>query len=443
LIRLKRIALAVLWGLCCAIAPLYAAAENNPQAGAASPPANTRDVDQLVTEALAHNADFLAAKQRLAEAQGLLRQAGLRPNPSVETVYGTGAALGDPNINQLSITYSHIFELGGKRGRRVDLGRLDVQTANAEVADRERLLKAEVRTAYAESLASLRNLTVATDLLRNTRESLQITQARVQSGESPRVEQGLLSVEVNRLESDRTLFGSAVDRNLLALKQLVGMKLEDALQLSGDLHAPLVPITLEDALKRAQAQRPDLRLAQLSEQSSDAQVSFEKAQAVPNLVGIGQYTRSRDRLDQFGLSASGSRIPILDKDQTLGVGISIDLPIRNRNQGNIEAAVARTRDTRFRRQYAEQIVEREVRAAFNRYEAARKALSIYDSNVLGQAQDNLRILRAAYTAGELRLFDVLTEQRRLIDTQRAYTDVLKEYYEALVELERAVGGPIR
>jgi hypothetical protein len=37
----------------------------------------------------------------------------------------------------------------------------------------------------------------------------------------------------------------------------------------------------------------------------------------------------------------------------------------------------------------------------------------------------------------------LTEQRRLIDTQRAYTDVLKEYYETLVELERAVGGPIR
>lgn len=431
------------------MAPLYVTAappltEENPQAGTASSPTNTRDVEQqLVIEALAHNADFLAAKQRLAEAQGLLRQAGLRPNPSVETLYGTGAALGDSNINQLSITYSHVFELGGKRGRRVDLGRLDVQIANAEVADRERLLKADVRTAYAESLAALRNLTVATDLLRNTRESLQITQARVQAGESPKVEQGLLSVEVNRLESDRTLFSGTADRNLLALKQLVGMKLDDVLQLSGDLHAPLVPITVEDALKRALTQRPDLRLALLSEQSSDAQVKFERAQAVPNLVGIGQYTRSRDRFDQFGLSGNGSRIPILDKDQTLGLGISIDLPIRNRNQGNVEAAVARTYGTRFRRKYAEQIVEREVRAAFNRYEAARKALAIYDSNVLGQAQDNLRILRAAYTAGELRLFDVLTEQRRLIDTQRAYTDVLKEYYEAVVELERAVGGPIR
>ena len=51
-------------------------------------------VDQLVQTALDRNRDYLAAKQRLAEAQGLLRQAGVRPAPTIEVEGSTGRPLG-------------------------------------------------------------------------------------------------------------------------------------------------------------------------------------------------------------------------------------------------------------------------------------------------------------------------------------------------------------
>ena len=84
----------------------------------------------------------------------------------------------------------------------------------------------------------------------------------------------------------------------------------------------------------------------------------------------------------------------------------------------------------------------EITAAYRRFEASQRARAIFEGTVLDRSQDNVRIIRAAYSAGELRLFDVLNEQRRLVDTQRAYTEVLKEYFLSVVELERAIGVPL-
>jgi cobalt-zinc-cadmium efflux system outer membrane protein len=62
--------------------------------------------------------------------------------------------------------------------------------------------------------------------------------------------------------------------------------------------------------------------------------------------------------------------------------------------------------------------------------------------VVRPSEENVRVLRAAYDLGELRLLEVINEQRRLVETQRAYTEILRESYVALVELERSVGAPL-
>ena len=79
-------------------------------------------VDQLVTQAIGQNAELLSTRQRLAEAQGLLRQSGFRPNPSIDVSYGDGAPVGSgANLREFSLGYSPVFELGGKRQRRVEV----------------------------------------------------------------------------------------------------------------------------------------------------------------------------------------------------------------------------------------------------------------------------------------------------------------------------------
>jgi outer membrane protein, heavy metal efflux system len=403
-----------------------------------------RGVDDLVTQALARNADLLATRQRVTEAQGLLRQAGFRPNPGFDTSFGTGAPLGSKNEREFSVGYNHIFELGGKRQRRVEVAERGAELAKLEIADRERQIRADVRSRYGQALAAIRNFSIVESLFNVTNQTLQLTSARVRTGESARLEQTLVQVEVGRLNSDRTLLENQVSRAILDLKPVVGFSLDEPLQLSGDLKADgSVKVTQEEAIARALRARPDLEAARLQEALTEAEVRAARAEAVPNLIASGRYARTNSAFSQSGLTSGGLPAPIRDTDNIATVGISVILPVRNRNQGLIQAAQARQAAAGLRRRFLEQVVAAEVRSAFTRYEAARKALDVFDTQVLDTAQNNVQIIRAAYTAGELRIFDVLNEQRRLVDTQRAYTDVLREYYLAIVELERAVGGPLR
>ena len=404
---------------------------------------NGTRVDQIVQMALARNAELLAVRQRITEAQGLLRQSGFRPNPGFDASVGSGAVLGSSGEREVSFGYNHIFELGGKRQRRVEVSQLGVELAQLDVIDRERQLRAEVRSRYAEALAAVRNLEIAEQQLRLNQETFRITQARVEEGEAPALDQGLVQVDVGRLESDRILFENQVQRAVFAIKPLIGMPIESDLRLSGELKDQPVGVTMQEALAKALAERPDLRAARLEETLRDAETRAARAEAVPNVIASARYTRTNSLLNQLGLTPSGGMIPLQNLDNVLTTGISITLPVRNRNQGLIQAAIARTDAARLRRQFVEQVVTQEVRSTYSRYEAARRALAIFDQRVLDRSLNNLQIIRAAFTAGELRLFDVLNEQRRLTDTQRAYTDVLREYYISVVELERAVGTPLQ
>lgn len=438
--------------LCVALvlAPTYEAFGQSNPAGQVSNAAasayfdarNGTSLDEIVAMALARNADLLAAQQSVTEAQALLRQAGFRPNPGFDVSVGTGSFLGSLGERQISVGYSHIFELGGKRQRRVDVSEIGIKLARLQIADRERLLRATVKAGYGEALAGIRNLDIAQQQLKLNQQTFQITEARVTKGEAPAIDQGLQQVEVGRLASDRTLFENQVVRALFALKPQIGLALDQPLKLSGNLRAIPVTISLDQALKKAIASRPDLQAARLQETLGEAEARSARAEAVPNMIATGRYSRTNSAFPQLGLSAAGAPVPLRDQDNIASVGISINVPARNRNQGNIAAAEARTESARLRGKFLEQVVIQEVRSAYSRYEAAQQSLRIFDQSVLNRSQDNLRIIRAAYTAGELRLLDVLTEQRRVIDTQRAYTDVLKEYFESIVELERAVGAPL-
>ena len=405
--------------------------------------ANGTSVEQLVRTALARNAELLAGRQRITEAQGLLRQSGFRTNPSIDVSVGNGRILGSPGERDVSLGYSHVFELGGKRERRVEVSEIGVQLAQFEVADRERLLRAELQSGYAEALAAVRSLEIVDQQLQLNQETLRVTGARVQQGEAPPLDQSLIQVEVGRLQSDRILFENQLQRAILALKPLVGMNVDEPVRLTGDLRVQPVAASLSETLAKALSERPDLQAARIEEKLRDAETRSARAEAVPNVIASGRYSHTNSAFDQLGLTTSGATTPLRDADNILTGGISIVLPLRNRNQGLIQAAIARTDAARLHRQFVEQVITQEVRSAYGRYQATQRALVVFDQSVLNRSADNVRIIQAAFNAGELRLFDVINEQRRLTDTQRAYTDVLRQYYIAVVELERAVGAPLQ
>lgn len=400
-------------------------------------------VRELVELALRRNAGLLATQQRALEARGLLRQAGLRPNPSVEASASSGPIVGSRGEHEVAVGYAHTFELGGKVGRRVDAAQRAADLAELEVADRQRELAAEVKTRYVDALTAWRNLDTVSRLLALSEEAFRLIQARVVQGEAPRLEQGLLRVELARLASDRLLFESQVDRASLELKTLAGLSLDDPLTLAPEWDLPPITTAVDEAVERAVAARPDLLAARREEELREAELRLARAEAVPDVVAFARYVRTRSQVDLLGLTAAGMRVPIRDRDNLLSAGVSVELPVRARNQGNIQAATARLHAARLRREYLEQAVRREVRSAYGRYEAARRALQILDQEGLSQARENVRVIRATYELGETRLLDLITEQRRLVDIERAYSEIARECSLAQIELERAVGAPLR
>lgn len=405
----------------------------------ASEPAVT--TSDLVQVALERNRDLLAARQRVAEAQGLLRQAGVRLAPTIEVNTSTGRPLGTRGESEYSAGYFYPIETGGKRPKRIAVSEIGVVLAEAEVAERSRQLSFEVRRRVADLVAARRKQDAVERLLGLNRESFRITKARVEQGDAAPLEQQLLATDLARAEAQQASFEGRAATAVLEVRQLVGGGEPAALEVTDQPAIPSDSIALGDLQERARANRPDLRAARLLEQQAAAELALTRAQGRPDVTVSARYVHRNSFFDeQFALSPSGTPIQLRDRDDVVTFGVSVPLFNQRRNRGNVEAAVARERSARLRREYLENTIPLEVEAAYRRWTAAQRTLNLFERGVVDQSEKNLLVIRQAYTLGQLRVLDVLTEQRRLIDTQLAYIDAQGELSQASAELMRAVGG---
>lgn len=406
-------------------------------------PTNMFSLSDLVTQALARNRDLLAARQRVAEAQGLLRQAGVRLAPTVEIEAGTGRPLGTRGEEEYSAGFFYPFETAGKRQKRVDVAQFGLALAEAEVAERTRQLSFEVKRRAADLMAAQRKQDATQRLLGLSRESYQITKTRVDQGDAAPLEQQLLATELSRVEVQQASFAGRASAAVLDLVQIVGMPLNEPVALRDDAGAGVDDISLSVLKDRARANRPDLRGAQLLEQQATAEVVLERAQGRPDITASAKYSLRNSFFEQSVLSAGGTPTQLRDRDNVVAFGLSVPLFTQRRNQGNVEASVAREHAARLRREYLETTLPFEVEAAYRRWTAAQRALSLFQRGVVEQSERNLTVIRQAYTLGQLRVLDVLAEQRRLIDTELAYIDAQADLAQSTAELERAIGGSLR
>lgn len=409
-------------------------------------PLFAESLPDLLTLALSRNGELQALRKRSDEVRGQIRQARLRPNPNLDVSYSNGPVFGSEGETDINIGLSQSIERGGKRLRRVSLAEAELHEVEWQIADRERQLRASIAAAFAEWLAVSRNEATARRLLDLTRQSLDLVIARVAQGEVAALEQSLLQVELNRIQTDLILYTGQRQRALLRLRNICGIPDSEAPQLKGDLlqlAAALPPADkAHEEIAVALRTRPDLAAMRAAEVSGDRAVELEKSAAVPNITAFTRYSHQHQSSDGFGYSAArpiGPLSRVTDRDNILTGGVSVALPFKNRNQGNIEAAVARKDAVRLRRSYLEQSIEREVSSALLRVAAAEEAYRLFNEGVVTLAERNLSVIRKSYELGEIRLLDVINEQRRLIEIQRTYTDALKERILAHIELDSARG----
>jgi cobalt-zinc-cadmium efflux system outer membrane protein len=397
-------------------------------------------VDQAITYALEHNGELLAARKDIDAANALVKQAALRANPKVDaslskTISGTD--------NNITVSGMLPLEMGGRRPARIRVAERELEMRRQDVANRERMLAADVRAKFGEALAAILKLGFDEDLIATSQRGYNLVAARVNEGGTAPLEQNMVLVELNRLRSIRETAEGKAQIEMLELRNLIGMAPDEPLRLRGDFNDLITPLSpLAEATALALSERPDLKLAKAAVSFAEARIDQTRSQGKLDASLIAGYQQMAFGYPLNGINDAGQLGPIQGTFHYFTIGVSLDLPVRNKNQGAIEAAVAEAEGAKRRSEFLELTVRREVASAYALYNSAARAQEIFRVGVKDQANANLDVVRQTYELGSKTLIDYLGEQRRFIDLQNGYIDALLDTYKARVEVERAVASPI-
>ena len=397
-------------------------------------------VEQAVAYALEHNGELLAARKEIDAASALVKQAMLRANPKVDASVSKTITGTDNNITLIGMLP---LELGGRRPARIRVAERELEMRRQDVSNRERMLAADVRAKFGEALAAILKLGFDEDLIATSQRGYSLVAARVTEGGTAPLEQNMVLVELNRLRSMRETAEGKAQIEMLELRNLMGMTPEEPLSLRGDFNDVIAPLpALADATELALSGRPDLKLAKAAESFAEARIEQARTEGRLDASLTAGYQRMAFGYPLNGINDAGQLGPIQGTFHYFTVGVSLDLPVRNKNQGAIEAAVAEMEGAKRRREFLELTVRREVASAYAQYNSTARAAEIFRVGVKDQANANLDVVRQTYELGSKTLIDYLGEQRRFIDLQNSYIDALLDAYKARVEIERAVASTI-
>ncbi|CAN5635314.1 TolC family protein [soil metagenome] len=395
--------------------------------------------DEAVALALAANGEINAFKSEVDASRAMIKQAGLRANPKLSA---SGAKqIGGPDNNQMAEVMLPL-ELGGRRKARIAVAQRELEARELELANQERLLAAEVRLKFGESLAAIKKLEVTESTLNAAREGYDLVAARVTEGKTAPLEQNVFLVEVNRLQSMRETAEGKVEAAMFELRNMIGKKPEEPLRLRGDFHDVIgtladVTVSTEQALR----QRPDLRGANTIEMLAAARIEQAKSEGRLDAGIKAGYQRMDTGFPVSGFDDHGVLRPVHMRSNVFTFGIEIDLPVLNRNQGAVEAAVFEREAARRRVEFGELSVRRDVAAAFARYNRAARSLSIFQNGVRDQANANLQVVWQTYELGARSLLDYIAEERRFLDVENELIDAQLEAYTANIEFLKATNAP--
>ncbi|MDQ3634337.1 MAG: TolC family protein [Acidobacteriota bacterium] len=396
--------------------------------------------DEAVKIALENNGEIQALRDELESTKAQITQAELKPNPRLQIMGTQEGIIGNRYSGGASVSLP--LELGNRRGARIDVAEAQFKVREAVLKNSERQLAAEVRLKFGESLALIEKLKFLEELIANVEQGYKLISAKVNEGSNAPLEQNMSVVELNRIRSMREMAVANVEIKLLELRNLMGLEPNEILRLDGDFENMLSGIPPESiAVEQAIAQRPDLESLRLTLGLGNARL--EQARSEGRLdagvsLGFQRMTRIQPMIT--------NRNPVELTPERIGenfitFGVDLMLPVRNKNQGNIESASLEINAAQKRIEFGELTIRREVAVAYARLAGAARALAIYRVGVRNQAKQNLQVVWQTYELGDKDLLDYIGEERRYLELENALIDAELEVYQAKIEIYRALNSP--
>ncbi|MFD2595598.1 TolC family protein [Sphingobacterium griseoflavum] len=383
---------------------------------------------------LENNYALLAQKFDIGRAEAQVVQEKLWPNPTLaisevnlwsnrttETLprlfgnYGRG--------QQISVELEQLIETAGKRSKRVAIKELEHRTSVYTFEELVRELKKELRQTYYQLSSLSQEKTQLTELVDlftqlNDQYGRQAVLENVSKVDRYRVQSELVTLrkELTDLESEISTYLEV----LRVLTGLNGLSLSQlALVTDGNQTIKALPA---DILTIALDQNIGLKRQTLQVEQAGKELQLEKAQRKPDLTLQLGYDRGGNIMQDF-----------------IGLGVSMDLPVFNRNKGNIKAAAYQLEKEETTKQALKWELENAVVRLQGQLMRYQSALAAWPLDGVREQLDILNRYRKHLQAGQVTLIEFIDFTQATRDAQKAYLDTWENYNITYEELQYLVG----
>lgn len=374
------------------------------------------------------NPTLHAQQQNIASNRAVELTAAARPNPTLQN-----------DTTSATIGIYQEFEIGGKRSARIRSARLATQISQTDATDAKRTLTLKLRQAFISALQAKSDLEAARDNLANYKRTVDLNREMLQQGEIARADFLRIELQMLQFETDLDDANLELKTAKITLRGLLGpADTPDDFDVSGDLKAEPLDMNLAALQKLALQNRPDLKSAQSATLKAAADLRLAEANRWPDptigtsFLHTGSEMPGPQWFEPFYPKGASSN--------AMGLGFaSIQLPIFNRNRGEITRTRSEELRASFVAQAAQNQVTQDVETAYAQFVSARDRLRLYEDTFLGAAKESLDIEDFSFHHGGASVLEFLDAERTYRATQLAYRQQLAAYLNAVAQLQSAAG----
>ena len=377
----------------------------------------------LVRQALANNPELKFYAAEIAAAKGTLKTAGTMRNPELSTQAGYKSArdnFGGPSGEggAWSVSINQTFEYPGRIALRKAIAKGDIDLAGLHLQKFRLTLAARVRTlAYSISIAQERSI-AAREVADRFQALSDVLAQRPPAGATPLLETRIIdanTLNVRRQELEAAL---AAKTAVAELNQLCGRLADAALQVrAGELN--LLEMSLQTLVDAARANAFDIRIRQRELAQQGFKVALARNERFP-AIAIGPYYLQENAVE---------------KEHQAGIGISLPLPLWDRNIGNIETSKARHEQAQASLLVTQREVERRVTQSAATFKTKREQIANWQVDTVAKFREAAELADRNYRLGAVALPVYVETQKQYLEIVGALQEMKKDALQAAQELE--------
>lgn len=385
---------------------------------AATAPATPLSLTKAIELALEGSPEVAAATRQWEATEGQVLQGRARPNP--ELAYSLEDARSRTRTQSWQLNLP--VELGGKRAARTKAAEKSREQAQAQLNELKAALRANVAAAYFDVLTAQERLVLAKDSVALAKSSTDTVAKRVAAGKVSPVEESKARVAEAGIRVELAQAASEQRNARSRLFTLLG-KIEAPFTVLEGKADNLPPVPKLADLQSLISSSPAVVLARIEVDRRKALTDLEQSKRVPDITVSAGIQRSNET-----------------QRNILLFGVSVPLPVFDRNQGNLLEALKLEDKARDELQGATVRLHSEVAQAQERLSTIAAEVQSLRQDVLPGAKSAYDAATIGFENGKFNFLEVLDAQRTYFTAKSQYLKALGEAHRAAADVDRLLGG---